>query len=86
MWAEAPVNEEAAEPFLLLSNCMLVRLLQREVELQGIKCSDRSPLPSFAFSFPLFNSFCAAVHLSLGGPEEDIQWSEEPVATGPLYC
>lgn len=24
MWAEALLNEEAAEPFLLLSNCMLV--------------------------------------------------------------
>lgn len=23
VWAEAPLNEEAAEPFLLLSNCML---------------------------------------------------------------
>lgn len=26
VWAEASLNEEAAEPFLLLSNCMLVRL------------------------------------------------------------
>lgn len=24
MWAEALLNEEAEEPFLLLSNCMLV--------------------------------------------------------------
>lgn len=26
VWAEAPLNEEAAEPFLLLSNCMLLSL------------------------------------------------------------
>lgn len=26
VWAEAPLNEEAAEPFLLLSNCMLLCL------------------------------------------------------------
>ena len=34
MWAEAPVNKEAAEPFLLLSNCMLlsVRAQDRDRE------------------------------------------------------
>lgn len=26
VWAEAPLNEEIAEPFLLLSNCMLLCL------------------------------------------------------------
>lgn len=32
MWAETLLNEEAAEPFLLLSNCMLLCLCLREGE------------------------------------------------------
>lgn len=32
VWAEALLNEEAAEPFLLLSNCMLLCLCSREGE------------------------------------------------------
>lgn len=38
MWAEALLNEEAEEPFLLLSNCMLV-WRAGEGERTGIKCS-----------------------------------------------
>lgn len=88
------LNEEAAEPFLLLSNYMPLCLRLREGErerVRGIKCSFRilsaPSLPSLAFPLLLEHLMLGAcVHLSWGGPGEDTQWNGEPVATGPLYC
>lgn len=87
------LNEEAAEPFLLLSNYMRCACARERVRerVRGIKCSFRilsaPSLPSLAFPLLLEHLMLGAcVHLSWGGPGEDTQWNGEPVATGPLYC
>lgn len=82
------LNEEAEEPFLLLSNCMLLCLcLGGRKHAYGISVLGfyRNPLMSFTLLLVHF-LLPSCVHLSCGGPREDTQWSEEPVATGPLYC
>lgn len=38
MWVEALLNEEAEEPFLLLSNCMLLCAWEREKARLWNKC------------------------------------------------
>lgn len=85
MWVEALLNEEAEEPFLLLSNCMLLCLCLREGERTLVLGFYRTSLMSFTLLLVHF-LLPSCVHLSCGGPREDTQWSEEPVATGPLYC
>lgn len=84
------LNEEAAEPFLLLSNytpppCLRLRASERAGG--GVLLQDLTGA-LFAFSSRLLERLmlAACVRLSWGGPGEDTQWGGEPVATGPLYC
>lgn len=39
-----------------------------------------------SFTLLLVHFLLPSCVVSCGGPREDTQWSEEPVATGPLYC
>lgn len=86
------LNEEAAEPFLLLSNytpCLCLRESERASEPEGRKVLLQDLTGAlFAFSYRLLERLmlAACVRLNWGGPGEDTQWGGEPVATGPLYC
>lgn len=53
MWAEAPLNEEIAEPFLLLSNCMLLCLGFRERLRERARGNKVLPLDLIGALFPL---------------------------------